>query len=201
MLIGFSKFLIKWSFVVQNLLLIFRFSLIEVLIVWLLIRLKLSRVCWRMIPTSLIITVDIIVTYLELLHLILIIFRQRRLLLNYGIKTVKSYLRNRSLGLIFVLLNWAYYLTVLGTRCHGNHLVVWAEVMFKMIQLIGNILTIFLLEVINNFICIWPTSGWLLWQLYININKIIVTTKIIKNLASKRFITCCLVLTLHLRWS
>lgn len=124
MLIGFSKFLIKWSFVVQNLLLIFRFSLIEVLIVWLLIRLKLSRVCWRMIPTSLIITVDIIVTYLELLHLILIIFRQRRLLLNYGIKTVKSYLRNCSLGLIFVLLNWAYYLTVLGTRCHGNHLVV-----------------------------------------------------------------------------
>jgi hypothetical protein len=176
-LIGFSKFLIKRCFVVQNLLLIFRFSLIEVLIV-LLIRLKLNRVCWRMTPTSLIISGDVIVPYFELLHLILIIFRQGRLLLNYGIETVKSYLRNRSLRLIFVLLNWAYYFTVLGTRCHGNHLVVWAEVMFKMIQLMSNIFTIFLLKVINNFIC-RPTSGWLRWQLYININKIIVTTKII----------------------
>jgi hypothetical protein len=62
--------------------------------------------------------------------------------------------------------------------------------MFKVIKIIGSVITVYLLEVISNFI---PRGLRVLWQLYINIDKIIVATKIIWNLTSKLLVRRSLV--------
>jgi hypothetical protein len=62
--------------------------------------------------------------------------------------------------------------------------------MFKVIKIIGSVITVYLLEVISNFIA---RGLRVLWQLYINIDKIIVATKIIWNLTSKLLVRRSLV--------
>ena len=69
-----------------------------------------------------------------------------------------------------------------------------------MIKFRGNVFIVLLLKIISNLIVVLPTIWLLLWQLYININSIIETTIIIKNLPLVLLVARCLVLALHPQW-
>jgi hypothetical protein len=69
-----------------------------------------------------------------------------------------------------------------------------------MIKFRGNVFIVLLLKIISNLIIVLPTIWLLLWQLYININSIIETTIIIKNLPLVLLVARCLVLALHPQW-